>query len=190
MELQTLAQLGEFIGGVAVVITLVYLARQVRQGRLEQRKETYRSFLSELNQVLFSPMNDPQMMTLLQRAASDFEGLSLRDQGVVNSVWSPLFFLLSEVHLSRKAGAVDQALADQLDLIALGFVQMPGTAQWFARVRPFWAPEYLDHLDELLSTPERAPALNVTLPWYFPDQDAQNQESAVVMQNTPPETDA
>ncbi len=190
MELQTLAQLGEFIGGVAVVITLIYLARQIQQGRLEQRKETYRSFLSELNRVLFAPMNDPEMMTLLQKAAKDFEGLSLRDQGVVNSVWSPLFFLMSEVHLNRKTGDVDQALADQPDRIALGFVQMPGTAQWFARVRPFWAPEFLAHLDELLESSERTPALNITLPWYFPDSDGKRQESAEVTPSKAIESDA
>ena len=78
-------------------------------------------------------------------------------------------FLMSEVHSTRQRGAVDQELADQLDRIALGFVQMPGTAQWFQRVRPFWSPEFVTHVEALLANPERPPALNVALPWYFPD---------------------
>ncbi len=32
MDLTQLANLGEFIGGVAVLVTLIYLALQVRQG--------------------------------------------------------------------------------------------------------------------------------------------------------------
>ena len=34
MDLTQLANLGEFIGGVAVLVTLVYLAVQVRQGEV------------------------------------------------------------------------------------------------------------------------------------------------------------
>lgn len=98
-------------------------------------------------------MNDPEMMTLLQNAAKDFDKLSLRDQGVVNSVWSPLFFLMTEVHSTRQRGAVDQGLADQPDRIALGFVQMPGTAQWYKRVSPFWSPEFVAHVEALLRRP-------------------------------------
>ncbi len=37
MDLTQLANLGEFIGGVAVLVTLIYLAIQVRQGAAAQR---------------------------------------------------------------------------------------------------------------------------------------------------------
>ncbi len=37
MDLTQLANLGEFIGGVAVLVTLVYLALQVRQSTSAQR---------------------------------------------------------------------------------------------------------------------------------------------------------
>ena len=37
MDLTQLANLGEFIGGVAVLVTLVYVAVQVRQGAVAQR---------------------------------------------------------------------------------------------------------------------------------------------------------
>ena len=40
MDLTQLADLGEFIGGVAVLLTLAYLAVQVRQGAAAQRAAT------------------------------------------------------------------------------------------------------------------------------------------------------
>ncbi len=40
MDLTQLANLGEFIGGVAVLVTLVYLAAQVRQSRSEIQRNT------------------------------------------------------------------------------------------------------------------------------------------------------
>ena len=41
MDLQALANLSQILGGVAVVISLVYLAIQVRQGTRAQRTENY-----------------------------------------------------------------------------------------------------------------------------------------------------
>jgi hypothetical protein len=43
MDLTQLANLGEFVGGIAVVVTLIYLAVQIREGRKDLRLE------SELN---------------------------------------------------------------------------------------------------------------------------------------------
>ena len=40
MDLTQLANLGEFIGGVAVLVTLIYLAVQVRQNTLSNRVST------------------------------------------------------------------------------------------------------------------------------------------------------
>ncbi len=41
MDLTQLANLGEFIGGVAVLVTLVYLAMQVRQGNKLARADAF-----------------------------------------------------------------------------------------------------------------------------------------------------
>jgi hypothetical protein len=85
--------------------------------------------------------------------------------------------LMTEVHEARRKGDVDKGLADQLDTIVLGFIQMSGTAQWFKRVRPFWSKEYLAHVDTLLADPNRTPAMNVVLPWYFPDSDEESSQT-------------
>jgi hypothetical protein len=86
MNWNAIGAISETVGAISVVVTLIYLARQVHQGTIAQNKGTYRSYVSELNRVLFSPMSDPEMMSLLQRGAKGFDGLSLRDQGVVSSV--------------------------------------------------------------------------------------------------------
>ena len=96
MDLTQLANLGEFIGGAAVLVTLMYLALQVRQGNQAQTRDTYRAFVTEMNRVLFTPMTDPETMLLLQKGAYDFEALNRCEQGVINAVWSPLFILFGE----------------------------------------------------------------------------------------------
>ncbi len=41
MDLTQLANLGEFIGGVAVLVTLIYLAAQVKQGNRLVRAQVH-----------------------------------------------------------------------------------------------------------------------------------------------------
>lgn len=41
MDLDTLAKIGEFVGGVFVIVTLIYLAHQVRRNTKALRIENY-----------------------------------------------------------------------------------------------------------------------------------------------------
>lgn len=89
MDIMELGAIGELVGGAAVLVTLIYLARQVRQGNKAGSRESYRSWVSEMNKVWFEPMRDPEFMELLQQAALDWDSLSLREQGAVNAVTRP-----------------------------------------------------------------------------------------------------
>ena len=48
MDLNQLANLGEFIGGVAVLVTLIYLAAQVRSGARERKASSMREATREM----------------------------------------------------------------------------------------------------------------------------------------------
>jgi hypothetical protein len=51
MRLDVLAQLGEFVGGFFVVISLVYLAYQVRQNTRSLRAENYARILTRMSEL-------------------------------------------------------------------------------------------------------------------------------------------
>lgn len=80
MDLQTLADLGEFVGGMFVVVSLGYLAYQVRQNTRSLRAETYSRLLDrmsalqsrlavepDLNHVMIVGAEDPGRLTRAQR---------------------------------------------------------------------------------------------------------------------------
>jgi len=41
MNLESLANFGEFIGGIGVILSLIYVAFQIRQNTVSRRTETY-----------------------------------------------------------------------------------------------------------------------------------------------------
>ena len=65
MDLTQLANLGEFIGGLAVLVTLVYLAFQVRQGTKAERADANRSWTREWNRAFLSPLQEPEFANLI-----------------------------------------------------------------------------------------------------------------------------
>ena len=74
--LENLGNLGDFIGGVAVVFTLIYLALQVRQNsavvRANARAQTHQ-VLSEYRQFIAS---DPNTLRIHHVSSDEFETLS------------------------------------------------------------------------------------------------------------------
>jgi hypothetical protein len=59
MTLQNLAYLGEFVGGVAVIITLLYLALQIRQNSKIVRAAAYQSLNEASARVLRTMAQGP-----------------------------------------------------------------------------------------------------------------------------------
>ena len=53
MDLTQLADLGEFIGGVAVLVTLVYLVIQIRQGNANSRAASRQTLIDTMHAVGF-----------------------------------------------------------------------------------------------------------------------------------------
>ncbi len=166
MDIMELGAIGELVGGVAVLVTLIYLAVQVRQGNKVGSRESYRAWVSEINTVLFEPQRNPEFIELFQRANSDWDSLSPRDQGRVNAVYAPLFLLFQEVFAQSEKGDVDEHLTRQLDTIAATIVQMPGTATWWRLNARLYPPSFYAHMDDLLASEDCPPPLHHVLPFY------------------------
>ena len=80
MDITTLAAWGEFIGGIAVVISLVYLASQIRQNsRLLQVSTTVAIATSELSSTN-AVVVDPTLGRIWTMETADFEALPELEQ--------------------------------------------------------------------------------------------------------------
>jgi hypothetical protein len=67
MDWTILGALGEFLGAIAVVASLLYLAREVRQANRIARAEAYRSFMSGMANLVSRWASDPDWAELLVR---------------------------------------------------------------------------------------------------------------------------
>ena len=72
MDITPLAAWGEFIGGIAVVVSLVYLAGQIRQNTKTARVSNFGDMLLASDQYN-AAISDPETASLYLRGLADLE---------------------------------------------------------------------------------------------------------------------
>lgn len=77
MSLSELSAIAEIVSAIAVVATLFYLARQVRQGNLLARSQTRQWMIEQAHNELYRWMDDPD----LRRCFTKPEPLTAEEQG-------------------------------------------------------------------------------------------------------------
>jgi len=80
MTLQDWGAIGELVGGVAVIVTLVYLAVQIREYRLGISSATFHTIMQGFNQLNTMLGSDPSLAEVLERGGKDPESLDAREQ--------------------------------------------------------------------------------------------------------------
>jgi hypothetical protein len=75
MTIQDLAAIGEIIGAIAVVITLLYLSLQLRQFNKGLRSSTFHNTMHEFNQINASQL-DPALAGLLDKGLAEPDSLT------------------------------------------------------------------------------------------------------------------
>ena len=168
MDLAQLGQLGEFVGGFAVLVTLIYLAVQLRQGVQLNRSASIRTFMQEYNGTL-AWTKEPGFTKLLRHGSKDFDGLSRNDQARV-AAW------LEQVLRTGYAGFVtdpkgENPVTHLVDTTFATLVRLPGFQQWWRQYRlPYQtiAPDYLRKIEEL---GDSYPSVYQFAPWIEPTDE-------------------
>jgi hypothetical protein len=71
--IETLGNIGDFLGGIGVVVTLLYLARQIKQNSSSVETNAGHSILKSMSEALRTAAESRQLSGLIVKALSDRE---------------------------------------------------------------------------------------------------------------------
>ena len=80
MTLQDLGNIGEFAGAIGVIVTLIYLAAQIRQNTRSVRASSYHAVVTNLSNLSANMGRDASVADLVVRGQSDLQALSPTEQ--------------------------------------------------------------------------------------------------------------
>ncbi len=177
MDLTQLSDLGEFIGGIGVLATLIYLAVQIKQTKEFVRMESAQSTTKDFTALLFQLM-DKDHMKLFRRGMKDFESMPTNDQARLHAWLFSLLMTGQYTYALGERGALDEGMRQVVDIPNAAILRCPGTAQWWASVKTVFPSDFVQHMENQIALQADTPFLYESLPWYGWDEDS-DAESTV-----------
>lgn len=138
MDLQALANVGEFIGGIFVVVSLVYLAVQVRQNTRSLRTENYARALERISAMQAQMSRDGPFVAMFSRGAVDVSSLDPMER-IQFTWWAYEAFGAFEFMFHQsQSGAIPDEVWDRWAATTAWWLSFPGIrAWWAAKPAPF-----------------------------------------------------
>ena len=147
LDITTLAAWGEFLGGIAVVVSLVYLAVQIRTNTKTVRASNSRDSLggmSGFNELIV----DPETAALWVRGSDDFVELSLEDQARFQGLMSHAINALNQTFVLHQSDLLDDVMMENAKHAVAGMFGDPGVRQWWEASQHWWPPDFREFVRE------------------------------------------
>ena len=146
MDIQTLGNLGEFIGSVAVLVTLIYLAVQTKQTVKTVRQKSHSDILSR-RQDLMTQLMDREFIEVWGKGCSRQKMDSIDAQRFTSYAVSFLSHV-QDTYIQHREGLIDKGIWEaELALIASSFRQ-PGFQDWWEHGQQFLIPGFARELEK------------------------------------------
>ena len=166
MSLEDLGNLGEFVGAIAVVITLVYLALQIRQNTAHLSQNTRTVQLSALeanvesgNRVREMLILNPDVAELYLKGLQGYLQLDRPERLRFGMLVENLMGALQASYVRYVSLEIDpgklEGIAAQLD----SMLRHPGVREWWSRNRADHRSEFNELVRERLARLDAEPAV-------------------------------
>ena len=147
MSLESLANLGEFISSIAVLISLVYLAVQIKRSTEAERTSTYQSIVSDFGQMNQALASDPDLTFMYVSALEDFEALDASDRARISQVFFMTFRSFENMFYQHQKGYLEEEVWKGWQRLMLTYAARDGFQAWWRLRRDVFSEPFATFLD-------------------------------------------
>ena len=113
--LQNLGNLGEFVGALGVVFSMVYLAKEMQQNTTSVRAASFNSMVQNSIRLLEHAFRDSEFADFLHRAQTDPRSLSPAERVRWDAYMTSVFRHFGNLVYQYRVGALDQQMWEAYD---------------------------------------------------------------------------
>lgn len=133
--LEDLGNLGDFLGGLAVIITLAYLTLQVRQNTASAEAAAIHTASHSFPDAVESFALDPEILRIYTAGVQDFDSLGPEDRQRFSAIMGGLLHRFEGFLVLTDRGILPQGYWDGAANRIRGAFALPGTRSWWERGR-------------------------------------------------------
>ncbi len=158
MTLEDIANIGELIGGIGVLVSLIYLSIQVRQNTLAQRAESRLAATRSWTEWYVLGAQDPEIVRIMSDGFLNPYELSSADRGRFLWIFGTIASKIEEMYSQHKAGLIEDSLWNKYRGVLATQLNNPVAKEWWDSQA---APLSDDFRESIESTPEEMRTYNV-----------------------------
>ncbi len=141
LTLEGLGSIGELIGGLAVAVSLVYLAIQVRQGPTTTRAEMLQQHSLSLQSTLLAIGSDAQASRVFNAGLRSWDDLSEEEQGQFSLMMSGLFQGFESMFYQHRSGLLQEEMWQSHEARLRWYLARRGVRAWWKLAGHTWVSE-------------------------------------------------
>jgi HEAT repeat protein len=149
---EAIGAVGEIIGAVAVVVSVAYLALQIRAQNVESRLGATRDLASKRAEPLKLLLGDDAAIEVWLKAVRDYESLQGHDRMKASLMFNLIMRNAEQDFLHKGTGHADDPYLESVDRVLSQNVSAPGLQEWWRTTGDLFNQSFQDHVNSLMAT--------------------------------------
>lgn len=149
MTLQDFASIGELVGAVGVIISLIYLAAQVRQNTAALRASSITRVTDRTAESMGMVATDPELAKLLGKGVAGDSPLEPDERIRFELLMGMWFTHWQGMHRQISVGAIDEELFNAWLPVIAFYARSPRVSDWLGSSRSALTPEFRAFLTQV-----------------------------------------
>lgn len=151
MDFETVVNIAEFIGGIGVICSLIFVAYQMRENNMNTRDDNYHQVMSHNIATGRMIGADKHLASLYRRGCDDMLQLDIDERWQFGSLMTAIFCDFNEQYTLFNRGRLDAEFWRTIEYNMHFYLSRPGVQHWW-RTHPFILDEsFTTYLKEHLA---------------------------------------
>ena len=151
MNWEAIGVLAEVIGAAAVVISVVYLAVQIRHQTEQSRLAATREVAAQWNDILNHAIEDDTFIDVYLRGVQDYESLPNTERLRVAFIFQRMMRLLEQQYLHIEKGQIEPVIFESMNRALYEWLTFPGTQKWWELSKELFEEGLRTKVDKLIT---------------------------------------
>jgi hypothetical protein len=148
MNWDAIGAVGETIGALAVVISVLYLALQIRQNTSHVRSSGYQAAAQTGNNFLEGLASNPEALRVFHIAQESYVELSDEDRRLAHTLIMQLFLMYESLYYQYEDEVVDPDMWEGRRKMMFGFLSKPGISAWWSEWSPILGEKFVSYVSK------------------------------------------
>ncbi len=151
MSLEQLGLIAEIVGAIAIIVTLVYLAIQIKDSARSSRSAAVTDATTAMQAFYQELGSNPATSRLFLEALTNPDALSEQDQFQYVMLMHSCFLGFQRSFFLAREGTLDVALRDSIGTAMHAVNHMPGMHLYWRQRKGYFQPEFVEWVEGLLA---------------------------------------